>query len=120
MQRLSKQRQLILDNLAERCDHPTAEMVYSSVREIMPNISLGTVYRNLGNLSEEGEILSFSVNGKEHFDGNKIPHIHLHCNKCGSIKDEALPADFFSCFSNEMSDIGNVIIYGICTECKNK
>ncbi len=64
--------------------HPTASAVYNEVRKVIPNISLGTVYRNLAALSEEGVILSLSVgDGYEHFDGNSAPHAHLHCKRCG-------------------------------------
>ena len=52
----SRQRESIKENLMHRCDHPTADMVYSDIRKIYPNISLGTVYRNLSLLSELGEI----------------------------------------------------------------
>ena len=105
MKRFSKRRQCILDNLESRKDHPTADMVYRSVRDQIPNISLGTVYRNLKDLADEGVIISFTQNGKEHFDGNNHPHMHLCCSVCGKIED--LP-DFM---------IRNVIIQGVCSDC---
>ena len=52
----SRQRESIKENLMNRFDHPTADMVYSDIRKIYPNISLGTVYRNLSLLSDLGEI----------------------------------------------------------------
>ena len=84
----SKQRESIKMFLAGRTDHPTAEFIYSHLREEMPNLSLGTVYRNLALLSELGEIQKISTGiGPDHFDGNAKPHNHFICNCCGSILD---------------------------------
>ena len=67
MANYSKQREAILNELQNRCDHPTATQVYEGVKKVIPNISLGTVYRNLASLVESGEILSVAVgDGKEH------------------------------------------------------
>lgn len=69
----SVQRELIRNNLAHRTDHPTADMVYQSIREELPNISLGTVYRNLRFLVDQGDALSLKLgDGKEHFDAMLI------------------------------------------------
>ena len=56
----SIQRELIRDNLTHRTDHPTADMVYQSIREELPNISLGTVYRNLSLLTSLGKIMKIT------------------------------------------------------------
>ena len=80
MARYSQQRENILLNLQGRKDHPTADMVYEGVKEIQPNISLGTVYRNLAFLSESGQIMKISAGvGPEHYDGNPNPHNHFIC-----------------------------------------
>ena len=77
----SVQRELIRNNLAHRTDHPTADMVYQSIREELPNISLGTVYRNLRFLVDQGDALSLKLgDGKEHFDGNVNPHFHSYAH----------------------------------------
>ena len=82
----SVQRELIRNNLAHRTDHPTADMVYQSIREELPNISLGTVYRNLRFLVDQGDALSLKLgDGKEHFDGNVNPHFHFICTQCGCV-----------------------------------
>lgn len=61
-----------------RHDHPTADALYASIREEFPNISLGTVYRNLNLLVETGEILKLTCgNGPDHYDGNVAPHYHF-------------------------------------------
>ncbi|MDD6550380.1 MAG: transcriptional repressor [Lachnospiraceae bacterium] len=120
MKRFSKRRQCILDDLESRTDHPTAEMVYSSVREEIPNISLGTVYRNLRDLADDHQILSFTQNGKEHFDGNNHPHIHVCCSLCGKIEDYPLPSGLFEPENDPSFEITNVIVQGICIDCASK
>ena len=83
----SRQRESIKDFLATRKDHPTADMVYQNVRRQNPNISLGTVYRNLTLLAESGEINRLNMgDGVDHFDADTSPHYHLLCTKCGDRK----------------------------------
>ena len=73
----SKQRDAIKNFLMTRKDHPTADVVYTKVREEFPNISLGTVYRNLTLLSEIGEITRIRVgDGIDHFDADISLHYH--------------------------------------------
>ena len=117
MKRFSKRRQCILDNLESRKDHPTADMVYRSVRDQIPNISLGTVYRNLKDLADEGVIISFTQNGKEHFDGNNHPHMHLCCSVCGKIEDLPLNVEKYAPKGDPDFVIRNVIIQGVCSDC---
>lgn len=85
--RFSQKREAVLNNLKSRTDHPSAAMVYDSIKEQYPNISLGTVYRNLNDLADSGKILRFASDGKDHFDGNIAPHYHFCCNECGMIYD---------------------------------
>ena len=67
MTKRSLQREMIKQNLLSRYDHPTADMVYQSIREELPNISLGTVYRNLRFLVDQGDALSLKLgDGREH------------------------------------------------------
>ena len=61
--------------------------IYISLRTILPNISLGTVYRNLSKLSDDGKILKLSCDGADHFDGNTNQHYHLFCNNCHRVFD---------------------------------
>lgn len=117
MQRYSKQRELILENLVHRTDHPTAEMVYDSVREDIPKISLGTVYRNLKGLSEDRTILCFTIDGKDHFDGNANMHLHLCCTECGKIEDRMASDAEVRKLVPDYSNISNVIIQGKCKSC---
>ena len=78
----SRQRESIKEFLAGRKDHPTADVIYENIRLQYPNISLGTVYRNLSLLSSIGEITKVSTgDGADHYDGNVHPHNHFICNK---------------------------------------
>lgn len=84
----SRQRESIKEFLATRKDHPTADAVYMNVRQSYPNISLGTVYRNLTLLADIGEIARIRVgDGVDHFDADISPHYHFICTKCGSVID---------------------------------
>ncbi len=84
----SKQRDMIMTFLMSRKDHPTADTVYMNVRKEYPNISLGTVYRNLTLLSDLGEIQRLRVgDGVDHFDADTSPHYHFVCSDCGSVID---------------------------------
>ena len=72
----SRQRESIKDYLMHTNAHPTADMVYLHVKEQFPNISLGTVYRNLNLLSDMGEIIKISTpDGADRFDGRTVPTI---------------------------------------------
>ena len=84
----SRQRDMIKTFLMSRKDHPTADVVYMNVRKDFPNLSLGTVYRNLTLLSEMGEIKRLRLgDGVDHFDYDTSPHYHFVCTDCGSVID---------------------------------
>lgn len=84
----SKQRDMIINFLRSRKDHPTADVVYMNVRQQNPNISLGTVYRNLTLLADLGEIQRLRVgDGVDHFDADTSEHYHFICKDCGSVID---------------------------------
>lgn len=84
----SRQRDMIKDFLLSRKDHPTADVVYMNVRQQQPNISLGTVYRNLTLLADIGEIQRLRLgDGVDHFDADISAHYHFICNTCGSVID---------------------------------
>ena len=84
----SRQREAIKEFLMSRKDHPTAEVVYEFVSKDFPNISLGTVYRNLSFLVDNGMAIKVPCeDGSVHFDGNVEPHYHFQCMECGSVLD---------------------------------
>ena len=86
--RITKQGKIILDRLNYLNSHPTATQLYDDVRKIIPDISLGTVYRNLDKLSKQGELVKFTTGDNSHrFDGNLTNHLHIRCIKCDKIKD---------------------------------
>lgn len=122
----SRQRESIKTCLMNRTDHPTADALYLSIREEYPNISLGTVYRNLKLLCELGEITRFSCgDGSEHFDYVTEPHYHFVCRTCGAIID--LPKSMVRSTSELLTepvpgrvDSHAVFFYGECEACQNK
>ena len=122
MKNYSKQREAILTVLRKTDTHPTANWIYEQVREIIPNISLGTVYRNLSELSQNGSILSLNVgDGFEHFDYDTSAHGHLHCKTCGCITDVRLESDLLTRLSENAGFFPETTIYlayGICQKCK--
>lgn len=126
MLKRSKQRDAILNFLATRYDHPTAETVYLNIKEEFPNISLGTVYRNLNLLSDIGEIQKISSGvGPDRFDANTNPHYHFLCKKCGSVSDLKLEGlDHIDVLAGQNFDgkiEGHVTyFYGQCPCCLNK
>lgn len=86
--KFSRQRECIREYLRNTREHPTAEMVYNNVRLVFPNISLGTVYRNLNQMTAAGEIQRLDIgDGTEHFDPTVTPHNHFICKRCGKILD---------------------------------
>ncbi len=88
IQRMTRQRRILLDVLDRKNWHPTAEEVYHIVRKQAPRISLGTVYRNLDILSRQGTITKIEEAGTQRrYDGNPTPHYHLKCLDCGEVWD---------------------------------
>ena len=86
--RRSKQRDAILNFLKTRADHPSAEIIYENVKKTIPNISLGTVYRNLALLNGMGLTRTlYTDGGADHFDANMEPHDHFVCRNCHKIFD---------------------------------
>ena len=86
--RKTRQGELILGYLRSVTCHPTAEEIHQAVVRHMPQISLGTVYRNLGKLAETGEIqLIENTGGQRRYDGNPVSHVHASCTTCGRVAD---------------------------------
>lgn len=123
----SRQREAIKNFLMTRKDHPTADVVYSAVRHEFPNISLGTVYRNLTLLADIGEINRLRVgDGVDHFDADTHPHYHFVCTECGSVVDLEMETLAEIDRINGMDFNGNLIaghvtyFYGTCGCCRRK
>lgn len=124
-QRKSKQRQLILDAVTGRCDHPTADQIYLEVREKDEKISRGTVYRNLGVLSENGQITNVKIPAADRYDSRLDKHYHLICTCCGKVFDAPLPYHAEYDIQVEQTTGFQVrrhrtIFEGLCAECSKK
>lgn len=120
----SRQRESIKEYLAQTTSHPTADTIYSHIRETNPRISLGTIYRNLNLLCEQGEIIKLSCgDGCDRFDGNSIQHYHFICTDCNNVLDLQMdPIDHINLIAsaNFKGEIKghNTIFYGLCPDCK--
>ena len=121
-----RKRNAILSCLQQTTVHPSAEWVYNRLKEACPDISLGTVYRNLALFKEQGQIISLgTVNGVERFDGNTQPHVHFICNCCGAVQDLhqiSVPEELNTAV--EQSSGGHVnachlTFTGCCASCQN-
>ena len=78
----SKQREAIKDYLSNTKEHPTADTIYTHLRKENPNISLGTIYRNLNLLVELGEVIKLTCgDGSDHYDATVDPHYHILCKE---------------------------------------
>ena len=124
----SRQREAIKGYLMNTHDHPTADMFYLHMRKYFPNISLGTVYRNLNLLTDMGEAIKISTpDGGDRFDGRTQPHNHFLCTCCGKVLD--LDMDMEQVERLNQSSVQNfdgiiesstTIFYGKCGDCIQK
>lgn len=123
--RNSKQRQIILDAVRATDSHPTAEEIYIAVRQQVPNISLGTVYRNLNLLAQMGEIQKLELScEKDRFDHTCGSHPHIICTKCGCVADmpKELQSQVEQLVANGSYTVEQVrlTVYGLCQRCAGR
>ncbi|MBI5418458.1 MAG: transcriptional repressor [Deltaproteobacteria bacterium] len=123
--RNTRQRAVILDVLKNtESSHPTAETIYREARKVLPNISLGTVYRNLNFLRGQGLVREIRSNNEasSRFEGERPPHAHFHCTCCQTVHDIPLPdcvrnlqweGDTPICSVNSLE----LHIVGACSQC---
>ena len=124
----SRQRESIRHYLAETREHPTADEVYMHVRKDFPNISLGTVYRNLNLLTDIGEAVKIATpNGGDRFDGRVEPHNHFLCTRCGRLLDLELDMTTIEgvnqLAANNFDGViesSSTLFYGECSDCIKK
>ena len=122
VRRHSKKRDAIWQALNNCKEHPSAEQIYAKLKPDYPDLSLGTVYRNLALFREEGDIISVAtVAGQERFDAYTVPHAHFICQNCNAVLDVETPiaADAFANIplpgaAREFS----LTLYGVCENCK--
>ena len=124
--RMTRQRKVILEELRKLNTHPSADEIYEVVRQRLPRISLGTVYRNLEVLSELGEIQKLELSGLlKRFDWDTKKHYHIRCVRCSRVDDA--PIAPLNQLDNELYGatvfeiIGhNLEFTGLCPECSRK
>lgn len=121
--RFSKQRDLILNIVQDTRTHPTADYVYEKARTQLPNVSLGTVYRNLGQLVDTKLIKSLNIDGTIHYDAFLGDHQHFQCKICNRVFDIDLNTkDFVSQVESKTKhkiDRCQIHMTGVCNKCKN-
>ena len=130
IQRNTRQRQVILDEVKRSKRHPTADEIYERVRTQLPRISLGTVYRNLDILAASGEIVKLSPGKTQmRFDGNLTAHYHMTCVHCGRVEDLPIapsdnPVDILEQVTNHLTKYGvfghKLEFVGVCSDCTAK
>ena len=119
----SSKREAIYNRIASTKSHPTARWIYDSLKDEYPDLSLGTVYRNLALFKEQGKVnCPAVVNGEERYDAMVDDHAHFVCEKCNHVYDvfdtnikqidDALLEQEFQVTRQ------NLVFYGICKNCK--
>ena len=122
----SRQREMIRDVVKHSHSHHTADEVYTILKPEMPNLSLGTVYRNLNLLADQGEILKIPVpNGSDRFDGTLHAHHHVLCTHCGRVCDVDLPQlaqidAYVAQITGYEIDGCNFVFRGLCPACSKQ
>lgn len=122
MIRNSRQREIVLDVVNHSCSHPTAYEIYEECRKIISNISLGTVYRNLNNLVEDGLVKKIIMDDDTlRYDNVLERHYHYVCRNCDEIIDvyENCFVDIDNIQGNIVDDY-DIIFNGICKKCQGK
>lgn len=121
----SRQRESIKNYLLTTREHPSADVIYLHVKEEFPNISLGTVYRNLKLLTDLGEVVKIpSPDGIDRFDSFVQPHNHFFCTCCRRILDLDLSMEEITRLNQAAAESfdgqiesSNTIFYGKCSDC---
>ncbi len=122
----SKQRERILELLGSTVSHPTASWIYDKLKKEIPELSLGTVYRNLNILIEQGLIRKIDFGSTfDRYDADISPHYHFICERCGSIIDLKIPIDGelnkrVEKATNFKTKRHRIEFYGLCDKCSKK
>ena len=124
VKRRSKKRDAILELMRSAKNHPSAQWLYDTLKPDFPDLSLGTVYRNISLFRKEGQVAFLgAVNGEDRFDAVTYPHPHVCCTNCGIINDvdEALSGELSEQLQLNIPgfkiDVRNTVFYGICNHC---
>lgn len=124
--RNSKQRTRIMELLRSTDTHPTADWIYEQLKKEFPSLSLGTVYRNLSFLVDQGDVKKIHFGSTyDRFEANVKPHYHLICESCGKILDLEMP--IYNDLNEQAKKLTTFTIhhhklefFGICQECRLK
>ena len=119
-----RKRSAILSYLQQSRSHPSAETIYAELKTQIPDLSMGTVYRNLHLFKEQGLAASVAtVRGVERFEGNTDPHVHFICSQCDAVIDlhklpapQALSRDAEACIGCQVADY-RLSFTGLCRQC---
>lgn len=121
--KFSRQREIILKHVKSFPVHPTADQVYTALKKENPSLSLGTVYRNLNQLSDIGMLKKIHIaDGSDRFDGRTDPHFHMICEGCGRVFDietsglEEIISHIKQRYGHEITGV-TLNLRGICAEC---
>ena len=121
--RETKQRRVVYETIKNTYSHPTADWIFEQVRDSLPKVSLGTVYRNLGVLKDEGLVREiFGNDRRAHYDAETKPHAHFICSVCDQIVDVhgvkkadwRTLKDLVGCVVDDQA----VVFSGRCTTCR--
>ena len=121
-----RKRNAILQYLQNTKAHPSAETVYADLKQSIPDLSMGTVYRNLNLFRQQGlaNVIA-TVHGVERFDANTDPHVHFICRSCDSVSDlmtMEIPQTLCteaSAQSGGTAEVCSLSFTGLCNQCKN-
>ena len=119
----SHKRDAILACVRSTDTHPTADWVFSQLKPVIPDLSLGTVYRNLALFRENGQVRPVTVvNGVERYDANTLPHPHFVCRVCGGVYDVEIQGDGAASLKNAGYTVENcdITYFGVCPGCNDK
>lgn len=121
----SSKRNAIYNTILNTTSHPSAHWIYEQLKPDYPDLSLGTVYRNISLFKNEGKVsVVCNVNGEERIDGNTSPHTHFVCNSCGRVidvmDDGGNSPESLTLLNNGFSIESKLVIYyGKCSDCCN-
>ena len=125
IRRETKQRQMVLQAVQARTDHPTADRILSDVHKLDPKISHGTVYRNLNLLCEDGLLCHVRVPGADRYDLRTDLHYHMFCVRCKKVSDA--PHPYKPYLDEEIAKQSGykiirhrLIFEGVCPDCQGK
>lgn len=121
--KLTLQRINIYSYLKSTCEHPSVDIIYNHIKQIIPSISLATVYKTLNTLVDAGLIRILNVCEENfRYDSNISTHGHIKCTECNKVEDITLDNDFLNLLTAKNYNINDfdLILYGKCDTCSSK